>query len=139
MYSGRCFQKNEKIIAKGIGIALYGSWSLGRSGAGTAYHAISFAGFMVFLPLIATVAGLAFEVLAGHLHPQLSPSRRNDNCAKSRCLRHHGGDGVALRFLLYSRRLSSQSNCSHCRRHRCYGCNLCSAKCKKRRLNVKII
>ena len=93
--------------------------SFGRNCTGLTHHAVPFAGVMVLLPFIPTVTGLAVEIMAGSIHPQLSPPGRNDLCAKSRCLRHHGGDGAAFRFILYSQRLCGKNHRSHrrCRRY----------------------
>ncbi len=108
--------------------------SFGRNRTGLTHHAVPFVSVMVLLPFIPTLARLAVEIMAGSIHPQLSPPGRNDLCTKSRCLRYHGGDGAAFRFILYSQRLSSKNNRSHCgccrRPHR----NICGAQCQRRRV-----
>ena len=66
-------------------------WSLRCGGAGIAHHTFPAAGLLALLPLFATIARMAFAVMVRNLHPQLSPSRRDDRCSESRCLWHHGG------------------------------------------------
>ena len=73
-------------------------WRLRCGGAGIAHHTFPAVGLLALLPLFATIARMAFAVVVRNLHPQLSPSRWNDRCTKSRRLRHHGGDGAALHF-----------------------------------------
>ena len=110
------------------------AWSFGRNRTGLAHHTIPFAGVMVLLPFIPTVTGLAVEIMAGSIHPQLSPPGRNDLCAKSKCLWHHGSYGVAFRFILYSQRLCGKNHRPH-RRCRWYPHrNICGAQRQRGRV-----
>ena len=118
------------------GTTLCRAWSFGRNRTGLAHHAIPFAGLMVLLPFIPTLAGLASGVMAGSIHPQLSPPGRNDLCAKSRCVWHHGSNGSTFRFILYSQRFSGKNHRSHCGCRRYPHRNICSAQCQRRRVSL---
>ena len=109
--------------------------SFGRNRTGLTHHAVPFVSLMVLLPFIPTLAGLASEIMAGSIHPQLSPPRRDDLCTKSKCMWHHGSNGAAFRYILYSQRFSGKNHRSHCGCRRYPHRNICGAQCQRERVS----
>lgn len=60
---------DEEICVYSFGSAVCGVGSAGRGCAGAAHHPVSFAGLMVALPFVATVAAVAAGVVAGEVYP----------------------------------------------------------------------
>lgn len=84
----------KRIVYIVLGLICVSLGTLGVVVPGFAHHAFPAVSLVAFLPILTSVARMAFAVVVRNLHPQLSPSRRDDHCAKSRRLWHHGGDGA---------------------------------------------